>query len=204
MAAIGRGRGSDWMLLDIAYNPFPFSFSQLFWHEIVDLLLNHSACVFLFPEIFTKLTSFSIPPTLFLIPSFLSCDILLFYLLLSTLIYLESNLTSSHQLHPIQPITTSKSTARPSTSAPILSQHTSHSQPFALRPSAKNKQDEEKDQDEKDAAFQAQLGVKLHCPDCGPSDSPNIIEEFSSGDLVCGNCGLVLGDRIVDTRSECE
>jgi transcription initiation factor TFIIB len=31
---------------------------------------------------------------------------------------------------------------------------------------------------------------------------PNISEEFSSGDLVCADCGLVLGDRIVDTRSE--
>ena len=29
-----------------------------------------------------------------------------------------------------------------------------------------------------------------------------IVEEFGSGDLVCGRCGLVLGDRIVDTRSE--
>lgn len=27
-------------------------------------------------------------------------------------------------------------------------------------------------------------------------------EEFSSGDLVCATCGLVLGDRIIDTRSE--
>ena len=31
---------------------------------------------------------------------------------------------------------------------------------------------------------------------------PNLVEEFSSGDMVCGSCGLVLGDRIVDTRSE--
>jgi len=31
---------------------------------------------------------------------------------------------------------------------------------------------------------------------------PNIREEFGSGDLVCGDCGLVLGSRIVDTRSE--
>lgn len=28
------------------------------------------------------------------------------------------------------------------------------------------------------------------------------MEEYSSGDLVCADCGLVLGDRIVDTRSE--
>jgi len=31
---------------------------------------------------------------------------------------------------------------------------------------------------------------------------PNLVEEFSSGDLVCGSCGLVIGDRIIDTRSE--
>ena len=31
---------------------------------------------------------------------------------------------------------------------------------------------------------------------------PNIIEDFRSGDVVCGNCGLVLGPRIIDTRSE--
>lgn len=31
---------------------------------------------------------------------------------------------------------------------------------------------------------------------------PNIVEEFGNGDTVCGTCGLVLGDRVVDTRSE--
>lgn len=45
------------------------------------------------------------------------------------------------------------------------------------------------------------LAVRLICPDCR-DPNPNIIEEFGSGDLVCGTCGLVLGDRIVDTRSE--
>jgi len=44
------------------------------------------------------------------------------------------------------------------------------------------------------------LSVSLMCPEC--NDNLNIVEEFSSGDMVCGNCGLVLGDRIVDTRSE--
>jgi hypothetical protein len=39
------------------------------------------------------------------------------------------------------------------------------------------------------------------CPECAPN-KPEIIEEFGSGDLVCGGCGLVLGDKIVDTRSE--
>ncbi|PVV05175.1 hypothetical protein BB560_000309 [Smittium megazygosporum] len=45
------------------------------------------------------------------------------------------------------------------------------------------------------------LNVVLICPDCKKA-IPNIIEEFASGDLVCGDCGLVLGDRIIDTRSE--
>ncbi|KAK7681591.1 hypothetical protein QCA50_015324 [Cerrena zonata] len=45
------------------------------------------------------------------------------------------------------------------------------------------------------------LAVRLICPDC-KDPHPNIIEEYSSGDLVCGSCGLVLGDRIVDDRSE--
>ena len=47
------------------------------------------------------------------------------------------------------------------------------------------------------------LAVRLICPQCRDPE-PNIEEEFSSGDLVCRGCGLVLGDRIVDTRSECE
>jgi transcription initiation factor TFIIB len=45
------------------------------------------------------------------------------------------------------------------------------------------------------------LNQKLICKDCR-EDPPNLVEEFSSGDMVCGSCGLVLGDRIVDTRSE--
>lgn len=49
--------------------------------------------------------------------------------------------------------------------------------------------------------FGPDLAVRLICPECR-DPNPNIVEEFSSGDLVCGTCGLVLGDRIVDTRSE--
>ncbi|EJD53975.1 cyclin-like protein [Auricularia subglabra TFB-10046 SS5] len=45
------------------------------------------------------------------------------------------------------------------------------------------------------------LAVRLICPDCR-DPVPKIVEEFGSGDLVCATCGLVLGDRIVDTRSE--
>ncbi|KAI9501488.1 transcription initiation factor IIB [Coemansia spiralis] len=43
--------------------------------------------------------------------------------------------------------------------------------------------------------------VKLECPYCTTS-ALNLIEDFTSGDLLCGDCGLVLGDRIVDTKSE--
>ena len=49
--------------------------------------------------------------------------------------------------------------------------------------------------------FGPDLAVRLICPDCR-DPNPNIVEEFSGGDLVCGTCGLVLGDRVVDTRSE--
>jgi transcription initiation factor TFIIB len=45
------------------------------------------------------------------------------------------------------------------------------------------------------------LNLHMICPDC-KEYPPNLVEEFSSGDMVCGSCGLVLGDRIVDTRSE--
>lgn len=45
------------------------------------------------------------------------------------------------------------------------------------------------------------LNMTIMCKDC-KEFPPNLVEEFSSGDMVCGSCGLVLGDRIVDTRSE--
>jgi len=48
--------------------------------------------------------------------------------------------------------------------------------------------------------FRPDLNVRMMCPDC--KENSEIIEEFSSGDIVCNNCGLVLGDRVVDTRSE--
>ena len=47
----------------------------------------------------------------------------------------------------------------------------------------------------------ANLANILICPDC-KEDPPNLIEEFSSGDTVCTSCGIVVGDRIIDTRSE--
>lgn len=45
------------------------------------------------------------------------------------------------------------------------------------------------------------LNVTLTCPDC-KTFPPNLIERFSEGDIVCGDCGFVLSDRVVDTRSE--
>ena len=45
------------------------------------------------------------------------------------------------------------------------------------------------------------LTLNLMCREC-KEDPPNIVEDFSAGDTICGSCGLVLGDRIVDTRSE--
>jgi hypothetical protein len=69
----------------------------------------------------------------------------------------------------------------------------SYAQPFPLaRPASLER-----------TAFGPDLAVRLICPDCR-DPNPNIVEEFSSGDLVCGTCGLVLGDRVVDTRSECK
>jgi len=50
-------------------------------------------------------------------------------------------------------------------------------------------------------AWREDLNTTAICPDC-KEDPPNLVEEFSSGDLVCASCGLVIGDRIVDTRSE--
>lgn len=45
------------------------------------------------------------------------------------------------------------------------------------------------------------LTIQAKCPEC-KEDPPNVIEEFSSGDTVCASCGLVIGERIIDTRSE--
>jgi transcription initiation factor TFIIB len=40
--------------------------------------------------------------------------------------------------------------------------------------------------------FRLNLNVSLMCPEC--KDGMNIVEEFSSGDMVCGNCGKSLLD----------
>jgi transcription initiation factor TFIIB len=54
---------------------------------------------------------------------------------------------------------------------------------------------------EPEETFKEDLNRVVMCPDC-KEFPPNLVEEFSSGDLVCGDCGLVVGDRIIDTRSE--
>lgn len=53
----------------------------------------------------------------------------------------------------------------------------------------------------KDDEWQEDLNVALICPDC-KENPPNLVEEFSAGDTICGSCGRVLADRIIDTRSE--
>lgn len=55
--------------------------------------------------------------------------------------------------------------------------------------------------EQREGGYKQNLNQRLLCPDCN-EDPPNLVEEFSSGDMVCGSCGLVLGDRIIDTRSE--
>ncbi|TGZ81463.1 hypothetical protein EX30DRAFT_331031 [Ascodesmis nigricans] len=39
------------------------------------------------------------------------------------------------------------------------------------------------------------------CKDCR-EDPPTIIEDFQTGDVICGSCGLVLESNLVDTRPE--
>ena len=52
-----------------------------------------------------------------------------------------------------------------------------------------------------DEPWRENLNASMVCREC-KEYPPNLVEEFSSGDMVCGSCGLVLGARIVDTRSE--
>ena len=49
--------------------------------------------------------------------------------------------------------------------------------------------------------WKANLNVVLICKDCKETP-PNLVDNHSSGDTICGSCGLVLGERIIDTRSE--
>ncbi|VEU21853.1 DEKNAAC102852 [Brettanomyces naardenensis] len=45
------------------------------------------------------------------------------------------------------------------------------------------------------------LNVVLACPECKVYP-PELIERHSDGDIVCALCGLVLSDRVIDSRSE--
>ncbi|KAI8823588.1 cyclin-like protein [Fimicolochytrium jonesii] len=49
--------------------------------------------------------------------------------------------------------------------------------------------------------YQRDLSERFHCSDCN-DPVPNVVEDFAAGDYICGNCGLVLGARVIDTRSE--
>ena len=40
---------------------------------------------------------------------------------------------------------------------------------------------------QKEEPFRPNLNVTIICPEC--KDGSNIVEEFASGDMVCGNCG---------------
>ena len=44
------------------------------------------------------------------------------------------------------------------------------------------------------------LNYIVKCPNC--RKTPNLVEDFASGDMICDECGCVVGDRIIDTRSE--
>ncbi|KAG9249883.1 transcription initiation protein [Emericellopsis atlantica] len=49
--------------------------------------------------------------------------------------------------------------------------------------------------------YKEDLSNQLLCPDC-KTFPPDLVEEYSSGDMVCNECGIVVGSRIIDTRSE--
>ncbi|KAH3669551.1 hypothetical protein WICMUC_004973 [Wickerhamomyces mucosus] len=45
------------------------------------------------------------------------------------------------------------------------------------------------------------LNIVLSCPECKVFP-PELAERFAEGDVVCALCGLVLSNKVVDTRSE--
>jgi len=45
------------------------------------------------------------------------------------------------------------------------------------------------------------LNFRQMCRDC-KNPVPNIIEDFAAGDRICGDCGLVFENRIINERSE--
>lgn len=55
--------------------------------------------------------------------------------------------------------------------------------------------------EDKVETWQEDLNVILMCPDCREMP-PNLVENFSVGDTICGSCGRVLSERNLDYRSE--
>lgn len=47
----------------------------------------------------------------------------------------------------------------------------------------------------------SEISLKITCPSCR-IHPPDLEENISAGDLVCRRCGTVVGDRIIDERSE--
>ncbi|KAF2110492.1 hypothetical protein BDV96DRAFT_667517 [Lophiotrema nucula] len=45
------------------------------------------------------------------------------------------------------------------------------------------------------------LNILMICPDC-QENPPNLVEEYAQGEIVCGSCGRVLDDHVLDTRQE--
>lgn len=78
-----------------------------------------------------------------------------------------------------------------------------YAQPFALTNHYKTNRGDAKAATSQKDDFVPDLNLRLLCPEC-KIDPPNLVEEFASGDLVCATCGLVVGDKIIDTRSECK
>lgn len=77
-----------------------------------------------------------------------------------------------------------------------------YAQPFALTDHYKAARSTNNDSNagRKDD-FVPELNLGLACPEC-KTDPANLVEEFDSGDMVCADCGMVVGDKIIDTRSE--
>lgn len=53
----------------------------------------------------------------------------------------------------------------------------------------------------KDNAWRENLNTHLICPDCR-QDPPDLIEDSSNADTICGNCGMVLSSRNISYESE--
>ena len=51
------------------------------------------------------------------------------------------------------------------------------------------------------AEWEQNLNRRMMCPDC-QEQPPNIIEDWTEGNVVCATCGLVLETHLVDQRSE--